>query len=86
MNIQIAQLKYLLALAASGNYSIAAEACNVSQPALSMAIKKLEDELGFMVVDRKNNPISLTEKGKKIALQANIIIQKMAFNILIIMI
>ena len=45
MNIQVAQLKYFLALAASKNYSIAADQCNVSQPALSMAIRKLEEEL-----------------------------------------
>lgn len=70
MNIQIAQLKYFLCLAATKNYSIAAAQCNVSQPALSMAIRKLEEELDLMLIDRKKNPITLTEKGEIIAAQA----------------
>jgi len=45
MNVQLAQLKYFLALADTKNYSTAAEQCNVSQPALSMAIRKMEEEL-----------------------------------------
>ena len=69
MNIQLAQLKYFLALAATKNYSVAAEQCNVSQPALSMAIKKMEDDLDLMLIDRKSNPISLTEKGEVLATQ-----------------
>lgn len=70
MNIQIAQLKYFLALATTKNYSTAAQQCNVSQPALSMAIRKLEEELDLMLIDRKKNPITLTEKGEIIATQA----------------
>jgi LysR family transcriptional regulator, hydrogen peroxide-inducible genes activator len=70
MNIQFAQLKYFIALASSKNYSIAAEQCNVSQPALSMAIKKMEEDLDLMLIDRKSNPINLTEKGELIAQQA----------------
>jgi LysR family hydrogen peroxide-inducible transcriptional activator len=70
MNIQIAQLKYFLAVASTKNYSIAAEQCNVSQPALSMAIRKMEEDLDLTLIDRKSNPISLTEKGELIASQA----------------
>lgn len=70
MNIQFAQLKYFLALASTKNYSTAAEQCNVSQPALSMAIKKMEEDLDLMLIDRKSNPIALTEKGELIASQA----------------
>ena len=76
MNIQIAQLKYFLALVSTKNYTTAAEQCNVSQPALSMAIRKLEDELDLILIDRKSNPISLTEKGELIASQANKILEE----------
>jgi len=70
MNVQFAQLKYFLALASTKNYSAAAEQCNVSQPALSMAIRKMEEDLNLILIDRKSNPISLTEKGELIATQA----------------
>ena len=70
MNVQIAQLKYFLSLASTKNYSLAADQCNISQPALSMAIRKLEEELDLMLIDRKSNPIVLTEKGEIIATQA----------------
>lgn len=76
MNIQIAQLKYFLALVSTKNYTTAAEQCNVSQPALSMAIRKLEEELDLILIDRKSNPISLTEKGELIASQANKILEE----------
>lgn len=78
MNIQVAQLKYFLALAATKNYSVAADQCNVSQPALSMAIRKLEEELDLMLIDRKSNPISLTEKGDIIASQAIKIMEELS--------
>jgi LysR family hydrogen peroxide-inducible transcriptional activator len=78
MNIQFAQLKYFLALASTKNYSLAAEQCNVSQPALSMAIRKLEEELDLMLIDRKSNPISLTEKGDIIASQAMKILDELS--------
>ena len=70
MNIQLAQLKYFITLASTKNYSTAAEQCNVSQPALSMAIKKMEEDLDLLLIDRKSNPITLTEKGELIATQA----------------
>jgi LysR family transcriptional regulator, hydrogen peroxide-inducible genes activator len=76
MNIQFAQLKYFLALAATKNYSLAAEQCNVSQPALSMAIRKMEEDLDLILIDRKSNPISLTEKGDVIASQAMKILEE----------
>jgi len=78
MNIQIAQLKYFLAVASTKNYSIAAEQCNVSQPALSMAIRKMEEELDLTLIDRKSNPISLTEKGELIASQAIKILEELS--------
>lgn len=78
MNVQFAQLKYFLALAATKNYSLAADQCNVSQPALSMAIKKLEEDLDLMLINRNSTPISLTEKGDIIASQAVKILEELS--------
>jgi LysR family hydrogen peroxide-inducible transcriptional activator len=78
MNVQFAQLKYFLALAATKNYSLAADQCNVSQPALSMAIKKLEEDLDLMLINRKSTPVSLTEKGDIIASQAVKILEELS--------
>ncbi|MCZ2100553.1 MAG: hydrogen peroxide-inducible genes activator [Chitinophagales bacterium] len=79
MNIQVSQLKYLLALVSTRSFSEAAEQCFVSQPALSMAIRKLEEELNITLFDRKSNPIELTEKGEIIVSQAQKIIEDLAF-------
>lgn len=78
MNIQVAQLKYLLALADTKSYSAAAAQCNVSQPALSMSIKKMEEDLGIVLINRTSNPITLTEKGIIIASQSMKIIEEYA--------
>jgi len=77
MNVQFAQLRYFLALTTAKNYSLAAEQCNVSQPALSMAIRKMEDDLDLILIDRTSNPITLTEKGEMIAAQAMRILDEM---------
>ena len=72
------RLKYFLTLAATKNYSQAADQCNVSQPALSMAIRKMEEDLDLILIDRKSNPISLTEKGELIATQAVKILEELS--------
>lgn len=64
MNIQ--QLEYIIALYQYGNFARAAEQCFVTQPTLSMMIKKLEDELNVIIFDRNKNPIEPTEEGLKI--------------------
>lgn len=78
MNVQVSQLKYLLALIRTQSFSEAAIQCFVSQPALSMAIRKLEEELNITLFDRKSSPIVLTEKGEIIASQAQKIIEDFA--------
>ena len=50
--MELYTLRYVLAVADSGNFSLAAQACHVGQPALSQQIAKLEKELG--VADRKS--------------------------------
>jgi LysR family hydrogen peroxide-inducible transcriptional activator len=64
MNLR--DLEYVVALAKAGSFSRAAEACAVSQPTLSLQIKKLEDELGIALFERNGRTIGLTATGKKI--------------------
>lgn len=64
MNIH--HLKYFIALAKRNNYREAAVFCNVSQPAISMAIKSMETKLGAPLFKRHKNPVELTEFGEKI--------------------
>lgn len=73
MNIR--DLKYLAALSEHRHFGKAAEACFVSQPALSMQIKKLEDELEVKLVERTNKTVVLTEVGHRIAEQARLVLQ-----------
>ena len=62
----IRQLEYLVTLAKVGHFSRAAEACHVSQPALSSAIGKLEKELGLNLVLRGRNYEGLTGDGQRV--------------------
>lgn len=64
MNIR--DLKYLVAIADYNHFGMAAEACFVSQPALSMQIKKLENTLGVKLIERTTKYVLLTEIGKLI--------------------
>ncbi len=59
-------LHYLIAIAEFGHFGNAAEACHVSQPTLSTQIKKLEDELGVVLVERTNKQVLLTNIGQQI--------------------
>ncbi len=59
----IRQLTYLTTLAKEQHFTRAAERCNVSQPALSGAIKNLEEELGVPIVRRDRNFVGFTEEG-----------------------
>lgn len=62
MNIR--DLKYLVAIADHNHFGLAAEACFVTQPALSMQIKKLETHLGVQLIERTSKSARLTEVGK----------------------
>lgn len=73
MNIR--DLKYLAALSEHCHFGKAAEACFVSQPALSMQIKKLEDELGVQLLERTNKSVMITKIGKEIAEHARLVLQ-----------
>lgn len=74
MNIR--DLKYLVAVADHCHFGNAAEACFVSQPALSMQIKKLEETLGIQLIERTNKSVFLTEMGEQITQHARDIIYR----------
>lgn len=61
--MEMHQLRYMVALARTGNFSRAAEQCNVAQPSLSQQIQKLEAELGERLFDRMKRQVRLTPHG-----------------------
>ncbi len=65
--ITLRQLRYLSALAQHGHFGRAAEACAVTQPALSMQIRDLERTLGVKVVERRPGDVMLTTIGREVA-------------------
>ena len=72
----LTQLKYTLAVGEEGNFTLAAEKCFVTQPALSMQVQKLEEELDIQIFNRKSKPITLTAVGEKILSQAKVILEE----------
>ncbi|MCA3243796.1 MAG: LysR family transcriptional regulator, partial [Alphaproteobacteria bacterium] len=64
------QLRYFTALAKHRNFGAAATACAVTQPALSMQIGNLEQELGIPLVERRTHGLILTAAGQEIATRA----------------
>jgi len=66
----IRQLDYLVTLAREKHFAKAAEACHVSQPALSSAIRSLEIELGVMIVQRGRRFVGFTAEGERVLLWA----------------
>ena len=64
------ELKYIIAVARERHFGRAAEACFVSQPTLSVAIKKLEEELGVSVFERGGSEVGITPIGERIVAQA----------------
>src|SRR5580692_7131116 len=61
--MEMHQLRYVVAVARTGNFSRAAEQCHVAQPSLSQQIQKLEDELGQRLFDRMKRAVKLTPHG-----------------------
>ncbi|MBR0756325.1 LysR family transcriptional regulator [Bradyrhizobium jicamae] len=66
INVTLRQLRYFDALARHGHFGRAAEACSVSQPALSMQIKELEDGLGGVLLERGARQVALTKFGEEL--------------------
>ena len=66
----LTELKYIVAVAREKHFGRAAEACYVSQPTLSVAVKKLEDELEVKLFERSAGDVSVTPLGEEIVRQA----------------
>ncbi|MCH8569100.1 MAG: LysR family transcriptional regulator [Balneolales bacterium] len=71
----LTQLRYALAIEEHGNFAKAAAACFITQPTLSMQIKKLEEDIGCVIFDRSLKPIGPTPTGRAILEQTREIIR-----------
>jgi LysR family hydrogen peroxide-inducible transcriptional activator len=74
----LTELRYIVAVAREKHFGRAAEACFVSQPTLSVAVKKLEDELDVKLFERGSSEISVTPLGEEIVRQAQAVIEQAA--------
>ena len=72
----LTELRYIVAVARERHFGRAAEACFVSQPTLSVAIKKLEDELDCKLFERGGAEVSVTPLGEEIVRQAQQVIEQ----------
>lgn len=75
-HVTIRQLRYFNALARHGHFGRAAEACAISQPALSMQIKELEEVLGGQLLERGARQAALTKLGEEAALRVRDILRQ----------
>lgn len=74
-NLTLKQLRYFTALAKYRHFGRAADASAISQPALSMQIKELEEQMGLALFERDSRQIRLTSFGKDFAKRAKIILR-----------
>jgi LysR family transcriptional regulator, hydrogen peroxide-inducible genes activator len=74
----LTELKYIVALAREKHFGHAAEACFVSQPTLSVSIKKLEEELDCKLFERSANEVTVTPLGEEIVRQAQSVLEQAA--------
>lgn len=72
----LTELRYIVTLAQEQHFGRAAERCFVSQPTLSIAVKKLEEELGVSLFERSKSRVSATPLGEKIVAQANLVLEQ----------
>jgi LysR family hydrogen peroxide-inducible transcriptional activator len=70
------QLQYIVAVADSGQFSKAARHCHVTQPTLTMMVRKLEDELGVTIFQRKAQPARPTSDGAALIDQARVVLRE----------
>lgn len=74
----LTELKYIVAVARERHFGRAAEACFVSQPTLSVAIRKLEEELGVVLFERGGAEVSVTDVGLRVIAQAQKVLEEAA--------
>ena len=70
------ELRYIVAVARERHFGRAAEACFISQPTLSVAVKKLEEELGLSLFERRKGEVSVTPVGERIVTQAQRVLEE----------
>lgn len=75
IEITFRQLRYFDALAGHSHFGRAAAACGISQPALSMQIKELEEALGAVLIERGARQVRLTKFGEEAALRVRDILR-----------
>lgn len=74
--VTLTELRYIVALNQTGHFGKAAEKCCVSQPTLSVAIKKLEEELDVTLFERSRQQVRATPLGEKIIQQAQTVLEQ----------
>ncbi len=72
----LTELRYIVTLSQEEHFGRAADRCNVSQPTLSVAVKKLEDELDIALFERSKTRVSATPMGEKIVAQAQRVLEQ----------
>ena len=72
----LTELRYIIAIAQTKHFGRAAELCQVSQPSLSVAVKKLETELGIKLFERKSTSIMATPLGESVIEQAQRVLEE----------
>jgi LysR family transcriptional regulator, hydrogen peroxide-inducible genes activator len=72
----LTQLEYIIAVDTHRHFAQASEACNITQPTLSMQIQKLEEDLGVKIFDRTKQPVIPTEIGIAIIAQARVALRE----------
>lgn len=72
----LTEFRYIVAVAREQHFGRAAEACYVSQPTLSVGVKKLEEQLGVMIFERSKSDVKVTPQGQRIVEQAQMILEQ----------
>jgi len=72
----LTELRYIVTLAQEQHFGRAAERCHVSQPTLSVAVKKLEEELGVALFERSKTRVSPTPMGEKVVAQSQNVLEQ----------
>jgi LysR family transcriptional regulator, hydrogen peroxide-inducible genes activator len=74
--ITLTQLEYIVAVDTYRHFGKAAESCFITQPTLSMQIKKLEEDLEIIIFDRSRQPLIPTDVGQRIIEQARVVLKE----------
>ena len=74
----LTELRYIVSLARERHFGRAADKCHVSQPTLSVALKKVEGRIGAMLFERSSADVRLTPLGEQVAAQAERVLEEAA--------